>query len=175
MTDERQPAQESDPEVAVVTSALQRVWERAPSSEPISGGCAAAGVAIVAIVLMPFIGRALDLAGSTMMWLGIGLFVVAIVGGVRGLLGNGSARGAIAADVREAVEQLVSLSPDGDETLRLEAAVRLLGGAISMGTAFDKKEVARRLGDALPYVERVEGILLRGNQIDPVFTAEGPE
>jgi hypothetical protein len=174
VADERRPAQESNPEEALaVVSALQRVRDRAPSSEPTSAGCVVAGVALVALVLMPVIGRALDLAGSTMMWLGIGLFLVTVVGGVSGLLGDSSGRGTIAADVGEAIEQLVSLYPDGDEALRLEAAVLILDGAmVSTGPTFDRSEVARRLGDALPYVERIERILLRSDEIDPVFTAD---
>ena len=82
-----------------------------PRAEPTSAGCAAASVAIITLVLMPFIGRALDLTGATMMWTGVVLLLVAITGGLVGIFGSGTGRGADGAGTNGDGERGPSFAP----------------------------------------------------------------
>jgi hypothetical protein len=81
----------------------------------------------------------------------------------------------VAADVEEAIDQLVTAYPDGDPAMLRQAAVRILdqstvsSGPTTVGT-FDRHEVAERLGDALPYVLAVERILVQRDEIYPCFS-----
>ncbi len=158
-----------------IMDTLARVRERPPPTDPSSGGCVAAIVAIITLVLMPFIGRAFDLSGGAMLGLGIAIGLVAVGGGFLGIFGGGFVRGAIATDVEEAIEELVVQWPDGDPAVIRRAAIRILDGSmVSTGPTsietFDAKEVAIRLGPALPYVLGIERFLLDRQEIYPAFT-----
>ena len=176
VTDRNDPGGAATPdEVSAVIADLRRLRDRPAPSDSTSGGCVVAIVAIITLVLMPFIGRALTLSGGAMLAIGIGLGALAVVGGLIGIFGGGSVGGAVAGDVAQAIEVLVAEHPHGDEGHCREAAIRLLEGAyISAGPTtvrtFDRKEVAERLGEALPFVERIERILLERTDIYPVFT-----
>ena len=88
-------------------------------------------------------------------------------------------RGAVAADVEEAIDQLVAAYPHGDPAIMRQAAVLILDqstvstGPTTVGT-FERGEVAVRLGDALSYMLQVERILLERNEIYPCFTLLDP-
>ena len=158
-----------------IMDTLARLRDRPPPSDPSSAGCLVAIVAIITLVLMPFIGRAFDLSGGAMLWTGIGIGLVALVGGVLGVFGGGFVSGARIADVEEAIEELIVEWPDGDPAVIREAAIRILDGStVSTGPTtvetFDAKEVAIRLGPALRYVLGIERFLLQHKQIYPVFT-----
>ena len=132
-------------------------------------------VAIITLVLMPLIGQGLALSGGAMLGSGIVLGTVALMGGLLGIFGGGAARGANGTDVTRAIEELLSEYPGGDERRYREAAIRILDGAYlsrgpAMVLAFDRQEVADRLAETLPYVERIERILLERNDIRAVFT-----
>ena len=162
-------------EVSAVTADLRRLRNRPPPSDPTSVGCVVAIVAIITLVLMPFIGRALTLSGGAMLAIGIGLGAMAVVGGLIGIFGGGFVGRAVAGDVAQAIDALVSEYPHGEEGRYREAAIRLLDGAyVSAGpttvSTFDREEVSERLGEALPYVERIERILLERGEINAVFT-----
>ena len=151
---------------------LARVRDRPPPTDPSSGGCAVAIVAIITLVLMPFIGRGFDLSKGAMLGLGIALGLGALVGGFLGIFGGGFVRGAIVADVEEAIEELMVEWPGGDPAVIREAAIRILDqSTVSTGpVTFDAKEVAIRLGPALNYVLGIERFLLERQEIYPVFT-----
>ena len=158
-----------------IIDTLARLRDRPPATDPSSGGCVVAIVAIITLVLMPFIGRAFDLSGGAMLGLGIAIGLVAVGGGFFGIFGGGFVRGAIAADVEEAIEELVVEWPDGDPAVIREAAITILDGStVSTGPAtvetFDAEEVAIRLGPALDYVLGIERFLLDRREIYPVFT-----
>ena len=158
-----------------IMDTLARLRDRPPPSDPSSWGCVAAIVAIITLVLMPFIGRGFDLSNGAMLGLGIALGLGALVGGFLGIFGGGFVRGAIVADVEEAIEELMVEWPEGDPAVIREAAIRILDhstvstGPVTVGT-FDAKEVAIRLGPALNYVLRIERFLLERQEIYPVFT-----
>jgi len=162
-----------DPEAAL--EELRRLRDRPPPSDPSSGGCALAAVAIIAIVLMPFIGRGFDLPGRVMGTAGAALGLIALVGGLVGIFGGGRARGGQLSEALAALDALPELYAAGDREASLRAAVTVLDGAlVTYGpktvSAFDPDEAARRLGPALDYVMRVERVLVQRNEIAPVFT-----
>ena len=169
-------------ETRAIVADLRRVRDRPPPADPSSGGCVVAIVAIVTAVLIPFIGLALSLSGGAMLGIGLGLGAIAVAGILLGAFGGGFVSGAVAGDVEEAIVELVTDYPDGDERRLRQAAIRILDGAyVSTGPTtvgtFEARDVAERLGDALPYVERIERILLERQEIYPVFTTlreEGP-
>ena len=158
-----------------IMDTLAHLRDRPPPSDPSSAGCVVTIVAIITLVLMPFIGRAFDLSGGAMLGIGIALGLVALVGGFLGIYGGGFFRGAIATDVEEAIQDLMAEWPDGDPTMIREAAIRILDrstvstGPVTVQT-FDAKEVAIRLGPALNYVIGIERFLLERQEIYPAFT-----
>ena len=176
VSDRNDPGEAVTPdEVLAVTADLRLLRDRPPPSDPTAGGCVVAIVAIITLVLMPFIGRALTLSGGAMLAFGLGLGAMAVVGGLIGIFGGGLVRGAVAGDVDQAIDEVVAEYPRGDEGRYREAAIRILDGAyVSTGPTtvhtFDREEVADRLGEALPYVERIERILLVRSEIYAVFT-----
>jgi len=166
-------------ETRAIVADLRRVRDRPPPADPGSGGCVVAIVAIVTAVLIPFIGMAFSLSGGAMLGIGLSLGAIAVAGMLLGAFGGGFDSGAVARDVEEAIGELLTEYPDGDERALRQAAIRVLDGAyVSTGptavSAFDVAEVAERLGDALPYVERIERVLLEQQEIYPVFTASLP-
>ena len=158
-----------------IMDSLERLRDRPPPTDPSGGGCVVAIVAIITLVLMPFIGRGFDLSSGAMLGLGIALGLATLLGGLLGIFGSGFYRGAIAADVEDAVQELMVEWPDGDPTVIREAAIRILyqstvsTGPVTVET-FEAKEVAIRLGPALDYVLGIERFLLKREQIYPVFT-----
>ena len=90
-----------------IMDTLACLRDRPPPSDPSSAGCVVAIVAMVTLVLVPFIGRAVDLSGGAMLRIGIGIGLVALVAGLLGIFGGGFVRGAIVADVEEAIEELI--------------------------------------------------------------------
>ena len=158
-----------------IIDTLARLRDRPPPTDPSSGGCVAAIVAIITLVLMPFIGRGFDLSSNAMLGLGIALGLVVLLGGLLGIFGGGFVRGAISSDAEEAIQELMVEWPDGDPTVIREAAIRILyqstvsTGPVTVKT-FDAKEVAIRLGPALNYVLGIERFLLERQEIYPVFT-----
>lgn len=160
--------------MSAVLADLSRLRDQPPPSDPAAGGCSLASVAIILIVLMPFVGQALDLSGSVMARAGAALALTALVGGLVGLLGGGMKRGALSREVESAIEDLVAAYPDGDELRRRRAAVLILDRAfMTVGptttSSFDPDLVKERLGETLPYVERIERMLVERNEIYPVF------
>ena len=161
-----------------IMDSLARLRDRPPPTDPSSGGCVAAIVAIITLVLMPFIGRGFDLSSGAMLRIGIGLGIVALIGGIFGIFAGALPRGAILADVEEAIQELMVEWPDGDPAVIRESAIRILDqSTVSTGPAtvetFDTKEVAIRLGPALDYVLGIERFLLERQEIYPVFTMLG--
>ena len=162
-------------EVEAVLDAFHRVRDQPPPSDASSAGCTAAIVAIVAVVLMPFIGRGFDLSGNVMAALGLALLVTALVVGLVGIFG-GRGTGTLPGNVESAIEQLVAAHARDDVEPDPEAAIVVLQGAFTAPEspeelAYDPAEIGKRLGDALRYVERVERILIGRGEMDPVFTA----
>ena len=126
-------------------------------------------------MLIPFIGGGIDLSSGVKLGLGITLGLVAFLGGLLGIFGGGFVRGAIAADVEEAIDELMVEWPEGDPVVMREAAIRILvGWSVSTGPVsvetFDAEEVAIRLGPALNYVLGIQRLLLKHQEIYPVFT-----
>ena len=158
-----------------IMDTLARLRDRPPPSDPSTWGCVAAIVAIITLVLMPFIGRGFDLSNGAMLGLGIALGLVVLLGGLLGIFGSGFVRGAITSDAEDAIQELMVEWPDGDPTVIREAAIRILDqstastGPVTVET-FDAKEVAIRLGPALKYVLGIERFLLERKEIYPVFT-----
>ena len=158
-----------------IMDTLVRLRDRPSPTDPSSAGCVVAIVAIITLVLMPFIGRAFALSGGVMLGIVIALGLVVLGGGFLGIYGGGFVRGAFATDAEEAIVELMVEWPDGDPTVMREAAIRILDGwSVSTGPAtvetFDAKEVAIRLGPALSYVLGIERFLLERQEIYPVFT-----
>jgi hypothetical protein len=158
-----------------ITDTLERLRDRPPPSDPRSGGCVTAIVAVIALVLMPFIGRGFDPSGGAMLGIGIVLGLVALIGAYFGIFGSGIVGGAIIADVEEAIEELMVEWPDGDPAVMREAVIRILGqSTISTGpttiAAIDVEEVGIRLLPTLDYVLDIERFLLERQEIYPVFT-----
>lgn len=157
-----------------IIDTLARMRDRPPPTDPSSGGCVAAIVATIALVLMPFVGPAF-LSWGAMLGIGIALGLVVLLGGLLGIFGGGFFRGAIAEDAEEAIVELMVQWPDGDPDLIREAAIRILDqstvstGPVTVET-FDAKDVAIRLGPALNYVLGIERFLLQRREIYPVFT-----
>ena len=140
-----------------IMDTLEHLRDGPPPSDPSSMGCVAAIVAIITLVLMPFFGQGFDLSNRTMVGTGIALGLVALLGGIFGIFGGMLPRGAAVAQVEEAIQELLAEWPDGDPAVIRKAAIKILDGStVSTGPAtvetFDKKEVAMRLGPALPYV-----------------------
>ncbi len=127
------------------------------------------------LALLPFAWRWLDLTGGVLWAIGIGLGLVSLLGAALGTYGGMFYRGAIATDVEEAIEELVVEWPDGDPTVILGAAIRILDestvstGPVTVET-FNAGVVATRLGPALDYVLAIERFLLERQEIYPVFT-----
>ena len=168
------------PEAALDGDALLRALAdlraQPPPGDPSSAGCAISVAAVVALVFMPVLTRAVDWPGSVFFWVGVGLFAVALVSGVVGMFGGGFARGALIAEVEEAIDELGRRYPDLEAARLRELAVRILDGWIlsygpTSSTVFDRRSVARELGPALDYLLAVEGTLLETDSIDPCFTA----
>ncbi len=158
-----------------IVDTLARLRDRPPPTDPSSAGCVAAIVAIITLVLMPFIGRGFDLSSSAMLGLGIALGLVVLLGGLLGIFGSGFVRGAIASDAEDAIQELMVEWPDGDPDVIRDSAITILDGStVSTGPVtvetFDSKEVAIRLGPALNYVLGIERFLLERQEIYPVFT-----
>ena len=158
-----------------IIDTLERLRDGPPPSDPSSAGCVAAILAIITLVLMPFFGQGFDLSSGTMFGIGIALGLVALLGGVFGIFGGALPRGAVIAEVEEAIQELMVEWPDGDTAVIRRAAIRILDGSmVSTGPTsvetFDAKEVAIRLGPALPYVLGIERFLLERQEIYPVFT-----
>ncbi len=158
-----------------IIDTLERLRDGPPPSDPSSAGCVAAIVAVITLVLMPFFGQSLDLSSRTMLGIGIALGLVALLGGIFGIFGGALPRGAVIAEVEEAIQELIVEWPDGDPAVIRRAAIKILDGSmVSTGPAsvetFDAKEVAIRLGPALPYVLGIERFLLERQVIYPAFT-----
>ena len=170
------PPVEPDEAEAIVAELLQ-ARDEVPPTDASSAGCVVAIVSIIAIVLIPFVERALDLSSGVLFGVGASLWLVAILGGAVGIFG-GYKSGRSEARLNRRIGRIVSDSSE-DGSVRLAETVRLLEGAhVSRGPrtvpAFDVPEVASRLGAALPYVRRVERFLVDRQEIHPVFTAEQP-
>lgn len=176
MTNEAGYSEEAvDPRLVAET--LARVSNRPPPKNPASAGCGAAIIFGVALATLPFVARFIPLSGGWLIAIGIGLGVVVLVGALLSVFGGGFVAGAVGSDVEEAVEELLAAFPDGDPATLRRAAVRILDqSTVSTGPTtvetFDRSEVAERLGDALPYVIRVERILLERDEIYPCFTLD---
>ncbi len=158
-----------------IIDTLERLRDGPPPSDPSSAGCVTAIVAIITLVLMPFIGRGFDLSSGAMLGIGLGLGLVALLGGTFGIFGGMLPRGAAVAEAEEAIQELMVEWPDGDPAVIREAAIRILDGStVSTGSVtvetFDAKEVAIRLGPALNYVIGIERFLLERQEIYSVFT-----
>ena len=158
-----------------IIDTLERLRDGPPPTDPSSWGCVTAIVAIITLVLMPFFGRGFDLSSGAMLGIGIALGLVAILGGVFGIFGGALPRGAVVAEMEEAIRELMVEWPDGDPAVIRQATIRILDGSmVSTGPVtvetFDAKEVAIRLGPALNYVLGIERFLLERQEIYPVFT-----
>ena len=158
-----------------IMETLARLRDRPPPTDPSGWGCVVVIVAIITLVLMPFVGPGFGLSGGAMFGIGIGIGLVALAGGFLGIYGSGFVRGAIAADAEEAIVELMVEWPDGDPAVIREAAITILDqSTVSTGPAtveaFDAKEVAIRLGPALNYVLGIERFLLERQEIYPVFS-----
>jgi hypothetical protein len=167
-------------EARAVLAEVERQRQRPPPSDPSAAGCVVASVAIIATVLMPFIGRVLALSGTAMLAVGATLGATALVSGLLGIFGGGRVHGAVATEVEESVQVLAAEFPEGDEDRLRRAAVRLLTGAYAPAgkatvSTFDAEQVARRIGRALPYVEELERFLVERREIAPVFTSSGEQ
>jgi len=158
-----------------IIETLARVRERPPPKDPRAMGCVATIVALITLVLLPFIGPSFGLSGGALLGIGVGIGLVALVGGLVGFYGDGFVRGAIAEDAEDAIVELMVEWPDGDPDVIREAAIRILDqstvstGPVTVET-FTVKEVAIRLGPALNYVLGIERFLLQRREIYPVFT-----
>ncbi len=160
------------PDHLEIIKTLARVRERPPPKDPRAVGCVAMIVALITLVLVPFVGPSFGLSGGAMLGIGIGIGLVVLVGGLLGFYGDAFVRGAIAED---AIVELMVAWPDGDPDVICEAAIRILDqstastGPVTVET-FTAKEVAIRLGPALNYVLGIERFLLERKEIYPVFT-----
>lgn len=158
-----------------ILASLHAVRSRPSPKDPTLIGCFAALGAGLALLLLRLVAQWTTLSSSTLGGITIILGVIVIVGGLFRVFGGGFVSGGVAADVEEAIDQLVAAFPDGDPAILRQAAVRILNqsavssGPTTVGT-FDRNEVAKRLGNALPYVLLVERILLKRDKIYPCFT-----
>ena len=158
-----------------ILESLARLRDRPDPTDPSAGGCVVAIVAIITLVLMPFIGRGFDLSSGAMLGIGIALGFVALLGGIFGIFGGALPRGAVMADVEDAIQELMVEWPDGDPDVIRDAAITILDqsmvstGPVTIET-FDAEEVAIRLGPALDYVLGIERFLLERQEIYPAFT-----
>ncbi len=158
-----------------IIDTLERLRDGPPPSDPSSAGCVAAIVAIITLVLMPFFGQGFGLSSGAMLGIGSALGLVALIGGIFGIFGGALPRGAVIAEVEDAIQELMVEWPDGDPAVIREAAIKILDGSmVSTGPVsvetFDAEEVAIRLGPALKYVLGIERFLLKRQEIYPVFT-----
>ena len=158
-----------------IIDTLERLRDGPPPSDPSSAGCVAAIVAIITLVLMPFFGQGFGLSSGAMLGIVSALGLVALIGGIFGIFGGALPRGAVIAEVEDAIQDLMVEWPDGDPAVILEAAIKILDGSmVSTGPVsvetFDAEEVAIRLGPALNYVLRIERFLLGRQEIYPAFT-----
>ena len=161
-------------EAEVIMAELTRARDEPPPGDAASAGCVLAMVSIIAIVLMPFVGRGFDLSSPQMLAIGVTLGVITVVGGAFGIFG-GSLLRRTEASLEKRISSIASHYRDGDRSRLLAETVRLLDGAyVSRGPrtvrAFDPREAASRLGEALPYVERIEIFLVERREISGVFT-----
>lgn len=167
-------------EGAAILAELRRLRARPAPTPPTGVGCVAALIAVAGLVALPFAAPRIPLPSGLAWALGIGLLVVAAVGALMSIFGDGFVRGAIASDAEAAIEELVTEFPSGDPDRMRAAAIRILDGAYAssgpttVGT-FDRAEVAARLGAALPYVKRIERFLHERKQIYAVFTGGSDE
>ena len=178
LREERFPAAAVDPEE--IERTLSAVRDRAGSDPAVSAGCVVAVGAMIALIALPFVARALQLPSAALWVIGGVLGLLVLAGSLLSIFGGGFVRGSAIADVEEAVEQLVDAFPDGDPAVMREAAVRILDQSIiSSGptsvAGFDQAKVSTRLGDALQYVVVVEKILLEQSEIYPCFTQWTPD
>ncbi len=163
------------PDHLEIIKTLACVRERPPPKDPRPVGCVTTIVALITLVLVPFVGPSFGLGGGAMLGIGIGIGLVVLVGGLLGFYGDAFVRGAIVSDVEEAIVELILQWPDGDPDVIREAAIRILDqstastGPVTVET-FTAKEVAIRLGPALNYVLGIERFLLQRREIYPVFT-----
>ncbi len=163
------------PDHLEIIKTLVRVRDRPPPKDPRAAGCLTTIVALITLVLVPFVGPSFGLSGGAMLGIGIGIGLVVLVGGLLGFYGDAFVRGAIAEDAEDAIVELMVAWPDGDPDVICEAAIRILDqstastGPVTVET-FTAKEVAIRLGPALNYVLGIERFLLERKEIYPVFT-----
>ena len=162
-------------EAKAVLRELRRLRDEPPPKNPSSGGCAVAFAAVVALSVVFVFGDSIGLPPALRVWLGVGLGLATVAGGLLSVFGAGFVRGAIIADVEAAIARLTEESRGGDRSVIREATVRILDGStVSIGPTtvetFDHREVAARLGPGLDYVVRVERYLLSRKEIYPVFT-----
>jgi len=173
------------PEAALDADALHRALadyrEQPPPADPSSTGCGIAVAALVALVFMPVLTRAVDWPAAFFFWTGVGLFTVALVSGALGLFGGGFARGALIGEVEDAIDELAQGYPDLEPTRLRRLAVAIVDGWIlsygpTSSATFDREAVAEKLGGAIHYVVAVERVLLEDGSIHACFTAEpGPD
>jgi len=168
------------PDSALDRDALHRELEelrsRPAPHDPSSLGCTVAIVAIIGLVLMPVLTRAVDWPSAAFFWLGVGLLVTALVGGALGIFGGGFARGELIGEVEEAIDELSRIYPEADPARLRACALRILDGwIVSYGptstTAIDREAVAERLGEAVEYLVAAERVLLESEAVYPCFTA----
>lgn len=161
-----------------IIDTLARLRDRPPPTDPSAAGCVIAVSSIVTLALLPFAGRWFNLSGGAAWAIGIGLGLVSLLGGALGIYGGMFYRGAVSADVQEAIRELMVEWPGGNPAVIREAALRILDGwSVSTGPTsvetFDAKDVATRLGPALDYVLGVQHFLLERHEIYQVFTVSG--
>lgn len=169
------PGARTPEEVGEILVELARVRDRPPPDDPAAGGCVVAIVALVALVLMPFVGRAFSLSGRAMLSLGLLLVGISLIGALVGFFGDRLLGRGVVSDATEAIGELLAEYPGGDPRRLRRAAIRILEGAfVTHGPTtvpgFDFVQARERLGDALPYVEHIERVLLEQREIRPVFT-----
>ncbi len=155
MTDAGSPEESTiSEETRRILADLKRVRDRPAPTDPRSAGYLTAIVAVAGLVSLRFIAPG-PLSGAATIVIGVGLAVIAVLGVLLGFLGGVFVRGAVAADVGKAIDELLAKHPHGDRVTMRQAAIRILDGAsVSTGPAtvetFDVREVAARLGDVRP-------------------------
>ena len=162
-------------EVEATLQDLHRLRQTPVPADRGSAGCVVSILAILTMVLLPFIGQILSLSGGSMLALGVALALSALVGGVFGIFGDYWLGRGLPGRVAGAIQVLLTEHPNGDTSRRRAAAIRILDRAyvrqgVTTTYAFDVREAARRLGNALPYVEGIEAVLVEHAGIEPVFT-----
>ncbi len=145
----------------------------APDRRPL--GCVAAFLAIVVLLLLPWLEHRLNLGlPRPLVLIVAGLLVLVVLIGA-GVSAFGGARGAAIARAEDALAQLASRFPTAAADEKRRWAVTLLidayesSGPTTVPT-FDFDDGARRLGAALPYVVQVERLLRSHRDIYRVFT-----